>query len=140
SRPEIRERLLPPTTVRVYVEGERTGSGFFVGPGTVVTCKHVLQSIDFDQAGAVGLIRIEGLNGEPYVVRQVRHVSPNKVEDLAVLRVDPANGHPCVLLDQGLNPGDDIHTFGYTALHNEGIPLSLENEGLAGDKLLFKLK
>jgi hypothetical protein len=139
SNPEIRERLLPAATVRIYVGGERTGSGFFAGTGTVVTCTHVLKPLDLLDESAVGMIAVRGLNHEEYTVKAIRHHSPEDIDDLAVLRVEPG-GDPCVLLDVGLNAGDDVHAFGYTALHDEGIPVTGENEGLSGDSRRFKLK
>src|SRR5438128_1518601 len=100
SDPRIRQELLPAATVRVYVAGDRRGTGFFVGAGTVVTCKHVLKPLDLEDEAAVDLIRVTGLDERhEYKVKRVRHVSPDDDEDLAVLRVEPGNSHPCVLLE-----------------------------------------
>ncbi|HEX8074597.1 MAG TPA: serine protease [Thermoleophilaceae bacterium] len=137
----ICDDLLPATTVRIYVDGRRTGSGFFVDRGAVVTCKHVVKAVDLDAPRPeVKRISARGRNPDDvYHVKAVRHKSDDKT-DLAVLRVEPGNKHPCALLHVGLDPGDEVHGFGYTALHDEGVPVTLEAEGLTGDRKLFKLK
>jgi hypothetical protein len=141
SNAEIRDRLLPAVTVRISVGGDRTGSGFFVGHGTIVTCKHVLKPLDLSDADAVAMIGVTGLvESETHPVLEILHASADDREDLAVLRVESPSQRQCALLDRALNPGDVAHAFGFTALHNEGIPLTLENEGLTGDRKLLKLK
>lgn len=137
---KIRSDLLPPTTVRISIKGRgATGTGFFVAPEIVVTCKHVLKPLDLAADEAPSLIEIEGCDGKPYEVEAIRHVSPDDVEDLAVLRVAPAKGKP-VLLFSGLNPSDVVAGFGYTDPHPEGVPVTLVGEGLTGDKKLFRLR
>jgi hypothetical protein len=136
---EIQARLLPPTTVKLYVAGRRTGSGFFVASGTVVTCKHVLTPIDLDSEQAPAMIEVRDQSGREYQVIAVRHVSPDD-EDLAVLRVDPGDTHTCALLASGLNAGDQVAAFGYTAKYETGTPVTLVGEGMMGNQTLFKLK
>jgi hypothetical protein len=136
---EIQSRLLPATTCKLYVAGGgRTGSGFFVAPGTVVTCKHVLEPLDLQHEGAPARIDVRDLSGSEYKVVAVRHVSDD-VDDLAVLRVEPGDPHPSALLASGLNAGDEVAAFGYTAKYEEGVPVTFIGEGVMGDQKLFKL-
>src|SRR3712207_3082530 len=128
----IRDALLPPTTVRISITGRgQTGTGFFVAPETVVTCKHVLKPLDLSAEEALGLIEMVGLNDQAYKVEAIRHVSPDDEEDLAVLRVQPAKG-AAALLFSGLNSSDAVVGFGYTHPHPEGVPVVLIGEGQTG--------
>ncbi len=113
------EDLLRASTVRVL--GESTsGAGFFIAPGRVLTCVHVVG----DSAGLKVLWERDG--HEP----QLRDVSGrvamladkkrplNKVDidypDIAVLEVRGLDGHPCVSIDlHRPSLGANFLTFGY---------------------------
>lgn len=81
----------------VQVRGHTDGSGFFVAPGRVATCAHV--------AGAVGDQVTVDWQGTalPGVVRSASALGGRGIEpypDMAVVEVvAPADGHPCVWLD-----------------------------------------
>ena len=71
----------------------RAGSGFFVGPGLVLTCAHVLgegaskgREVRVIWAGNDYAGRVEDLTGQPY-------------PDLALVRLIAPPRHPCVRLD-----------------------------------------
>ncbi len=126
----ITDRELRVCTVRIDVAGAPKGTGFFVAPGHVVTCEHVL-------GGATEGIQISDVDGAEYSLVKVADVS--KDADLAVLQVKPAAEHRCVLLIGGQNFEDRFLTFGYSELHREGVPSPLVAEGNTGDERLLKL-
>ncbi|GAA5170325.1 MULTISPECIES: tetratricopeptide repeat protein [Amycolatopsis] len=91
--------LLTQASVRVHREGSLRGSGFFVAPGTVLTCAHVTDGV----SGAVEVewggrrFAADVVHAEPAVV----NANPCPPPDLAVLRLSDAEAvdHPCVVLD-----------------------------------------
>lgn len=140
ARPEtsgagIGEDHLRACTVRIDVAGSPKGTGFFVAPGQVVTCAHVLETLDTSAPGAAAQILAVGLGDEVYPVVGV----PDRWddEDLAVLRVDAAPSHRCVLLYEGLRAYDRAMTFGFVGRHPEGVVRTLEGEGRTGDDRLL---
>lgn len=134
---EIDDRVLRQCTVRIDVHGSPKGSGFFVAPGHVVTCAHVLASVDLSAADAVTAIDVSGPDERHYPVAAVPNVW--KTDDLAVLRVTPADSHRCVLLFPGLNQFDRLSTFAYPEPHREGVPRTPVAEGGTGDDRLLSL-
>jgi hypothetical protein len=129
DEPTIPDDALPPCCVRVDVEGSHAGSGFFVAPGIVVTCHHVVRLSDMSPDGTEGRISIVSPTGGAYTVRDAREWSPTDEDDLAILRVEPADGHPLVLLDTGLRARDELHTFGFPEGYPNGAPATLVAEG-----------
>lgn len=122
--PEMLENLLRACTVWVSSLGSDTtsGAGFFVAPGKVLTCAHVIDGVGWDELS----IRWEQDGREPATFRVT---SPPRVlpgggrpitalapdyPDIAVLEVDAPAGHPCVRLETGL-PGqdDELQAYGY---------------------------
>ncbi|MEU6955795.1 trypsin-like peptidase domain-containing protein [Streptomyces sp. NPDC045714] len=110
------QRLL--TECRVFVDGESTGSGFFVAPGLVVSCAHVAG------AGVGGRVIVKW-QGRSYVGIVLSASEPPSYgmslwpfPDLAVVELlDSPQGHPCVLLDPQL-PWDEssVTAAGYTSV------------------------
>src|SRR5215218_8951442 len=98
----ISDDALPACCVRIDVNGSHAGSGFFVAPGTVVTCHHVLKLGDLSSEEAGGRISVVSPGGGTYRLLDAREWSPADEDDLAILRVEPAGDHPFVLLDTGL--------------------------------------
>jgi hypothetical protein len=127
---QITDRELRVCTVRIDVGGAAKGSGFFVAPGRVLTCAHVL-------GGATEGITVYGVDDVPYTVTKVGDVWESR--DLAILRVTPSEAHPCVLLIGGQNFDDPFLTFGYPELHREGVASPLATEGYTGDDRLLRL-
>src|SRR5213080_2094956 len=112
---ESLEDLLRSATVRVE-GGPRPGAGFFVAPGLVLTCVHVV--------GAAGplAVRWPTLDAEPLPAERVLLLNalgrpiPHLDEgypDVALLRLDLTD-HPCVALD-GDWPvdGDRFKIYGF---------------------------
>jgi hypothetical protein len=123
--PERLEDLLRACTV--HVAGANPGAGFFVAPGKVLTCRHVIGDGSLPVPGRPGLvIRWErdgqepaefGLAGVPLVLpgrgRPIRALE-EEYPDIAVLDVDAPAGHPCVLLDTGMPWHEDgFQAYGY---------------------------
>ncbi|GAA4238538.1 hypothetical protein GCM10022254_54910 [Actinomadura meridiana] len=105
------QELLRGCVVRLAAPGTAGGTGFFVAPGTIVTCAHVV-------AGAVGPVTASlagrDVPAEVVAVHPDEPGSPYPFPDLALLRVDET-GHPCVLLDTADPRWDDrMHCAGYT--------------------------
>jgi tetratricopeptide (TPR) repeat protein len=144
--------LLQDCVVRVDVEGEFRGSGFFVAPGEVLTCAHVVPD--------GGTVVVAGKSGEltAEVVERVPSLpddSPDRrfpaLPDVALLRLtEPPPSHPCVHLDHE-HPAagasfDRLYLYGFTAgEHAEDAvsssPAQVEYKGLLEEagQPLFKL-
>lgn len=113
---ETLEVLLRSCTVRV-LGGPAPGAGFFVAPGTVLTCAHVIGdsssvmvlwewcSREPEQAQVVSVLADRG--------RPIPDLACG-YPDLAVLRVDGFDGHPCVAIEMSWPAvRDDCLMFGY---------------------------
>jgi hypothetical protein len=131
---DVTDRELRVCTVRIDIAGQPKGSGFFVAPGHVVTCSHVLESLDLTAPEAIAAIGVSDVEGVPYAVEAVPTNEP--AEDLAVLRVAPSYNHRCVLLIPGLRMFDRFVTFGYPERRREGVARPLTSEGTTGDERL----
>jgi len=136
--PVVRNKLLPDCTVRIDIGQLHAGSGFFAAPGVVVTCDHVLRALKLTTSATPPDVRVVGTDEREYRVLDVSDRSA--AQDLAVLRVEPAHGHPCALLAVGLRGGDDLVTFGAPQKHPDGVPTELRAEGMTGaDPPMMKL-
>ena len=133
----VTDRELRRCTVKIDVAGAPKGTGFFVAPGHVVTCAHVLESLDIDAPGAGAAIAVRDLEDCPFAVSSVPDFFPD--DDLAVLRVEPSDAHPCVLVIPGLRMHDHLETFGYPELRREGLGRALRSEGTTGNERLHAL-
>lgn len=127
--PTIPDDALPACCVRVDVGGLHAGSGFFAAPGIVVTCYHVLSLGDLSSKEAGANISIVSQAGDTYQVLDHREWSGTDEDDLAILRVEPADDHAVVLLDTGLRARDQLHTFGFPEGYPTGAPAALVAEG-----------
>jgi len=113
------EDLLRTCTVRV-TGGPHPGAGFFVAPGKVLTCVHVIGdghglTVRWERDGAdpleapvSGLTAVLDAGGRP--IPALARDYP----DIAVLEVDGLDGHPCVSIDVEWPSQDDtFQVFGY---------------------------
>jgi hypothetical protein len=126
----IADDLLPRCTVRIEVGGVHRGTGFFVGPGLVVTCAHVMESKRLSSTLVEPIIRVVDLDEITYPVEPLKQLWPE--DDLAVLKLRKRTDHPSVLLDRGLRALDKLHIFAYPEQHPEGVPTTLKAEGGTG--------
>jgi hypothetical protein len=127
--------LLADCTVRVSMPGE-SGTGFFVAPGLVLTCAHVVQ--DAWRNGNAPMVRWQGAEEAAEYVAVLPEPSPQYGDlypypDLALLRV-PFRGHPCAYLsaDEPMDR-DRWFSWGYPAAYDRGDPVDgLAYEGVTG--------
>jgi hypothetical protein len=128
--------LLPDCTVRLSVNGSAaTGTGFFVAPGYVLTCAHVVRTPD------ASLPQITAnWQGQNYAASLVRATSA-EYPDLALLQVTSVPAHPCVYLYSGAAAGDDLYTYGYSDRYSQGESATFLCEGPSnGSNELIKFK
>lgn len=127
------EDLLQKCTVKLTCHGS-TGTGFFVSPGLIITCAHVVQH------ASEKTIKVRWQNEENWAEAIVVKSLPDPY-DLALLRVplfEDSMSH-CVSLDTTtIQSRDFLYLFGYP--DNDfpnGCPATVNCEGLTGDKPSF---
>lgn len=121
-------RHLAECTVAITYSG-KLGTGFFLGPGLILTCAHVISG---SEAESIPDIRVSWngveFDGEVPVGRYLPKPGP----DLALLRVS-LNQHPWVLIDARRNAvdvDDRVASFGYPETHRAGDFATFVVEGL----------
>jgi tetratricopeptide (TPR) repeat protein len=117
-------RLLAECTVRLGGQDARGGTGFFVAPGRVVTCAHVVEGRVGDQ--------VEVFWGDQETTGRVVAQHPPArpagggtypFPDLAVVAVGEWPGHSCVWLDQTVPELEArLHTRGFTQTFRAAQP------------------
>lgn len=130
--------LLNDCTVRIQTSGGH-GTGFFVAPGLILTCAHVID--DAFKSNAPITIYCN-YNQQTVPARQISKddVFPEPYPDLAFLRVDNSD-HPCVLLGGEIRSFTDLYSYGYTKDFPGGESTTVECEGTFEDNgTLIKLK
>jgi tetratricopeptide (TPR) repeat protein len=121
------EDLLQRCTVRLSLPGGNWGTGFFVAPGLILTCEHVVKA---------GLVRVHLQDVENWAEAIVEQSFPDPY-DIALLRVDVPEGDslPSVFLDKDVQSRDPLYLFGYPDKDfPNGCPATVDCEGLTGDK------
>ncbi|MEM9927432.1 MAG: trypsin-like peptidase domain-containing protein [Cyanobacteria bacterium P01_D01_bin.50] len=119
-------------TVRLKV-GSELGTGFFVAPGLILTCAHVVKEA-IDQTNQP--INVWWQN---QCYGAVIDKLPENIDlvDLALLKFqENLPNHPCVVLDESITVGDELYAFGYTDQNIQGDSATFEYEGFDGNKLL----
>jgi hypothetical protein len=135
----IADRLLPACTVSIDLGGSHSGTGFFVEPGTVVTCHHVIEAALLASPEARPEITITRYtpseeDGEEYEFLDFGNTPERSEGDLAFIRVEAIPGQLCAVLDEGYQSSDDLATFGYPLDEERGAPRMFVAEGRTGDK------
>ncbi len=119
--------LLHQCTVRI--SGQKIhGTGFFVAPGLILTCAHVVKD-------SLNRNMVEISWGERFYYAQV--VQCLLELDVALLSL-PLSKHPCVYLHKDVEPFDWIYSYGYTDKHPEGESANFSLEGKSGEDLKLK--
>lgn len=119
--------------VRVETENS-VGTGFFVSPGIILTCAHVIH--DENKGRGVQIIW-----KDVKYAATVENITEIDYPDLCILSIKDKIDHPCVLLDEEIEIGDSVYAFGYTPKYYEGDSSLLEYEGPSGTrKVLLKFK
>lgn len=127
--------LLQRSTARLSVPTE-SGTGFFVAPGLILTCAHVVGNGQGDQ----GVVTVEW-EGQTYRAK-VTQLLPAPYPDLALLQLEKGPSiHPCVFLHEAVRVADSLYSYGYPRTYPNGDSTSFVFEGLTGDpKKLLKFK
>ncbi|MBN8564818.1 MAG: HEAT repeat domain-containing protein [Leptolyngbya sp. UWPOB_LEPTO1] len=124
------EDLLQHCTVKLSLSNRvGWGTGFFVAPGWILTCAHVIQAAQGQP------IQVRWQNQENWAEAVVERAIPDPY-DLALLRVTlPTDANPpCVLLGEEVRSRDPLYLFGYPDEDfPNGCPVTLACEGLTGD-------
>jgi hypothetical protein len=143
----IRDDLLPRCTVRVDLRGRPAGTGFFVAPGRVVTCAHVIQPEGPHSPVNPTDITIRDHEGNVQSVEEVPEIWSDEDPDLAILKVATGTSHACVLLDSQIGGGVAMHSYGYpmdpdtrNLFDENGSPTTFESEGSQGSRGWVKFK
>ncbi len=123
------ENLLQQCTVKLSVPGQSGwGTGFFVAPGLILTCAHVVKKANGQP------VQVRWQNQENWAEATVEKSLPDPY-DLALLRVTLLTGaHPCVYLDEAVQSRDPLYLFGYPDQDfPNGCPVTAVCEGYTGD-------
>jgi DNA polymerase III delta prime subunit len=117
--------LLQDCTVKIPTSGQGWGTGFFVAPGQLLTCAHVVQ------AQATQPISLER-GGQLWGTAQVETLLPAPF-DLALLHLETAqtDDYPCVRLEAGAAPQQPLYLYGYSDTMPEGESVQGDCEGTA---------
>lgn len=120
-------------TVRLGTK-ENGGTGFFVAPGRILTCTHVVKAIEAEGDA------VDAWWENKVFATEILETLPPAYPDLSLLGVELA-GHPVVRLDTNLSLGDRLYSYGYPDDYREGDSSVFEYEGPSQDGGLFlKLK
>jgi hypothetical protein len=126
--------LMRRCTVRVS-HGSGHGTGFFVAPGFLLTCAHVVEAAH-THASPVE-VRWDQRSWRSQIVTFLASPYP----DLALLHIEDVQDNPCVYLHRDVNVGDDLYSYGYTDDYPNGDSATFEYEGPTGtEQPLLKLK
>jgi len=137
----VDSRALRQYVVRVDdTTGRSRGTGFFVAPGRVLTCAHVVEGVE-------RVVVVPAAGGEP-MPGEVAARSADRVPgpsafwpfpDLALISIGTTD-HRCVLLDARDPLGDECQAWGYSQREDgvapTGSPASFRSEGVEGDGYL----
>lgn len=117
-------------TVRLQGADDELGTGFFVSPGLILTCFHVVKAAYTQQQP----ILIWWQNQKYTATIETLPTNPETV-DLALLRLNNApQNHSCVNLSEHVAVGDELYTFGYTREYENGEPATFVCEGFDGNE------
>jgi len=141
---ETLDALLRTCVVQVLTPGQQgNGTGFFVAPGRILTCSHVVGEAIPSQTPVTILWR-----QQEYIASLLQRAAPTATElngpDLALLAVTIAD-HPYVSLSNTVSYNDDLYTYGYSYMPDrkekaKADSVTLQYEGPTDDGRLLKLK
>jgi hypothetical protein len=126
------EDLLQQCTVKLSLLGRMGwGTGFFVAPGWILTCAHVVPAAEGQRVQVLWQKRefqavVEQSLPDPYDVALLRVIEPLGIQ------------MPCVYLDEEVRSRDPLYLFGYPDQDfPNGCPVTFSCEGLTGDEPAF---
>jgi len=133
------ELLVRDCTVQVI--GEARGTGFFVAPGIVVTCAHVIgnqtrPTVRWERNGqqAVEVIASEPARVIAHAEHPIRNLD-GLYPDIALIEVPGLSGHPCVAVDdEWPQDPDTFYVCGYPREGDAELltPVRLRYRGMHG--------
>lgn len=127
--PQRLDELLQECTVKITVPGQSGwGTGFFVAPGLILTCAHVVKR-------SPGQVQVGWQNKTLDAVVEQSIPDPY---DLALLRVTLVAdvNPPCVRLDEEVQPRDPLYLFGYPDEGDrQGEPRTFNCDGITGSNI-----
>ena len=108
--------LLRRCAVQVQAGGT-TGTGFFIAPQQVMTCRHVVSAAIAPRTAAISVTGLLGGSDEPRTVpAAVLAIPPGEWPDIAILKIAEGAADSCVILDACEIPdGASLMTGGYPA-------------------------
>ena len=123
------ENLMQQCTVKITVPGA-WGTGFFVAPGLILTCAHVVRKAADLKVTVFYPARQQLLSA---IVKA--KADDGKTLDLALVELsEPLSEHPCVFLDEEpVAIGQALYSYGYLKSYTNAAPVRPVNEGLTGD-------
>jgi hypothetical protein len=124
-------------------DGRFLGTGFFVAPGWVLTCAHVVGAESLVTVVADASVHDAALTAV-IVARSAEGVTGElwPFPDLALMQLTSEIEHPCVhLVDDDPDGVEDIHAWGFpqhgeSYSHPSGSPASFQFEGVDGNGFL----
>ncbi|NJN92228.1 MAG: trypsin-like peptidase domain-containing protein [Leptolyngbyaceae cyanobacterium SL_5_14] len=125
------EHLLQQCTVKLTLPGQSGwGTGFFVAPGLILTCAHVVRKATDLQVTVFYSARQDPLSS---IVKA--KADDGKTLDLALVELsEPLFDHPCVFLDEEpVAIGQALYSYGYLKSYTNAAPVRPVNEGLTGN-------
>lgn len=123
--------LLARAAVRIDVDSKPNGSGFLITPTTVVTCHHVLEPYLATSDQGRPTLRVFDANGRSHDV--AGDLKGTSEHDVALLHLtSPVTDLPVVHLEDGVDPGDKLLSFGFREKRPSGEPTTFEAEGYTG--------
>ncbi len=127
-------KLLNDCVVQLTIEGQRRrGSGFFVAPGMILTCAHVVADLKSGQPFG-DVINVRCKNNHPFGRTEIKTLIKDTDAALLSYSMEQSENLPCVMLDEKMESGNELYTFGYPDKDFEdGAPYTFEYEGMTGD-------
>jgi hypothetical protein len=125
--------LLTSCTVRITSKSGQ-GTGFFVAPNLVLTCKHIIENA-LTPSSPIEI----SWQGQAFPATLYALPNTNNL-DLALLQVNIPH-HPCVLLHGGAEPFSKLYSYGYADIKPQGASTTFDSEGWVGTQQeLLRLK
>lgn len=126
--------LLKCCTVKIRGSGHpRTGTGFFVAPGLILTCSHFLAADSKQPITVIWRQQIYSAFIAP--------TSSSPTEALTLLQIRGSYPvHPYVFLEGSVQPSDLLYGYGYSDEFPEGVASSTEVESVGDHPALLHLR
>ena len=106
----------------------RLVQAFFVAPGKLLTCGHVIKNTHLDPKNI-----IIHYNQQDFPIVQILKYLPAPYPDLALLQI-AFTEHPFVYWDQRVEPRDPLYAYGFSKKFSSGEPMTLEAVRIGADQ------